>query len=541
MVFCVEGRSGGRAALFLHLHPSETLFHPLAIEKLRLPKHSVFVVGRMYLCKVKRRVMKKSLFIALFLTGLYKLQAQQRIWLSQVAREPSDRCLQVERDRQGNFYVFSTHSGGNSAGSAYHYYTITQANWSITLAQNERYNSVLGIAVARDAPFVYGMFSSPTRILGFDSPSQSGSYIGRWSKYGAVDPGRYLSNNRISIASDEHDLYFAGWYDQLFVYGTDTLVNDTTSGAVIAKVDTSLNIIWYKTIQFKSYWFFPKLQIRNKRIYCMGNYAGDLLADQFSIEPDSGVSGSFAICLDRHGQTIWLSNLTSNLHAHFTSACVGEDGCLYAGNYAGGYDWISKLSVTGTRIWQKQTPYHDMSLDFSGEHLAIAGVDQHGKGMMDLLDTSGMSLFHIEPTDVWPWFVRGLENNKYILSGSAGENNPFFPLASSPPGCGPGYCNYSDGFTLLFKDTTTTLTTNSLIRKREIMITPNPSKIFWIQLQNHSIATIEVISSMGNCVYQSRENSENIRIDMSDKPEGIYFVRISSALGCQTQRICVGN
>jgi hypothetical protein len=61
--------------------------------------------------------------------------------------------------------------------------------------------------------------------------------------------------------------------------------------------------------------------------------------------------------------------------------------------------------------------------------------------------------------------------------------------------------------------------------KGQIVIYPNPGNgIFSLQTESE-ISTVEIVDMLGEIVYSSGNFSSN-RIDISNRPKGIYFIRV---------------
>jgi hypothetical protein len=76
-----------------------------------------------------------------------------------------------------------------------------------------------------------------------------------------------------------------------------------------------------------------------------------------------------------------------------------------------------------------------------------------------------------------------------------------------------------------------------------LSVYPNPSKgIFTIEAKNKANGAMqaEVFNHLGERVYSAMLN-ESGRIDLSDKPEGVYFVQVKSAAGVLTKKIIVSR
>lgn len=75
-------------------------------------------------------------------------------------------------------------------------------------------------------------------------------------------------------------------------------------------------------------------------------------------------------------------------------------------------------------------------------------------------------------------------------------------------------------------DTTLTVTEHS--NGDMFNLFPNPSNgLFNVQMNNHADAQIKIYNVLGACVYQNNNASSNYEIDLSNQPNGIYYISIN--------------
>ena len=91
-----------------------------------------------------------------------------------------------------------------------------------------------------------------------------------------------------------------------------------------------------------------------------------------------------------------------------------------------------------------------------------------------------------------------------------------------------------------------TVSTNSIASLNELSISPNPSTgLFNIQLSfdQSEFVEFEVLDLTGKLMQSTNRNltSGQIDFDLSDAPEGVYFVRITAGAESITKRIILNK
>lgn len=99
------------------------------------------------------------------------------------------------------------------------------------------------------------------------------------------------------------------------------------------------------------------------------------------------------------------------------------------------------------------------------------------------------------------------------------------------------------GSVLWVDDVTVTLPVgiNDLEASNDFVVFPNPSKgVFTIQ-QNvfTKTTTVEVLNLLGERVYSSSANKQSQRIDLSNAPKGVYFVKLTDGTKSKVKKVVV--
>ena len=81
------------------------------------------------------------------------------------------------------------------------------------------------------------------------------------------------------------------------------------------------------------------------------------------------------------------------------------------------------------------------------------------------------------------------------------------------------------------------LTENAIETASEMSIYPNPTSGMLNITSNEEIDSVEIFNSIGNTVVSSKVAGNSSAIDMSNLPNGMYFVRVSTANGIETVKV----
>lgn len=82
-----------------------------------------------------------------------------------------------------------------------------------------------------------------------------------------------------------------------------------------------------------------------------------------------------------------------------------------------------------------------------------------------------------------------------------------------------------------------TTTENSIESATKLSIFPNPTSGMLNVTSNEEIDSVEIFNSIGNTVVSSKVAGNNSAIDMSNLPNGMYFVRVSTSNGIETVKV----
>jgi hypothetical protein len=69
-----------------------------------------------------------------------------------------------------------------------------------------------------------------------------------------------------------------------------------------------------------------------------------------------------------------------------------------------------------------------------------------------------------------------------------------------------------------------------------LVVYPNPVSD-QLTLQGEGIQHIRLITVTGACVYESAMKHDEVKIDMTDLPQGLYFLRVQSEDGMVVKKV----
>jgi len=75
--------------------------------------------------------------------------------------------------------------------------------------------------------------------------------------------------------------------------------------------------------------------------------------------------------------------------------------------------------------------------------------------------------------------------------------------------------------------------------ENDVSVFPNPSTGIFTISSSEKISVIEIYNTLGQIIYQSKVQSPTSNIDLSDKPKGIYFLRIIAEDKTYTQKLII--
>lgn len=214
---------------------------------------------------------------------------------------------------------------------------------------------------------------------------------------------------------------------------------------------------------------------------------------------------------------------------------VNAAGYYLAGITAVGFDvYLIKTDANLDTLWTTTISTFFVSSNFGNRHYStqqtfdggfiFAGYTTSGDNQVKLIKTDSMGVVqwtrYYGGTDVdWGYWVRQTPDGGYIISGMADSQSPTIIQA---------YLIKTDS---LGNSSVTTGIPNQ-ISSATISVFPNPSSgVFTFSCVDDEIKEIEIYNSLGEIVYEGTISNHQTTFDMADKPNGIYFYRVSGLNG----------
>lgn len=373
--------------------------------------------------------------------------------------------------------------------------------------------------------------------------------------------------------------------------GTFSLVSAGAEDVFVSKLDSNGDFLWAKsfgggaTDQGKSIAVDP-----SGNVYTTGFYTGtadfDPSATTYGITSVAG-SDIFVSKLDAAGNFVWAKSMGGAATERGYGIAIDASRNVYTTGYfgtadfdpgpgtfmmssAGGNDvFISKLDSTGTFVWAKSIggstndEGRSIAVDPSGNvyttGYVINVVDfDPGPGVVNLPYTSSLTNdIFLSVLDTDGNYVSGArigstsldECNSVAVDASCNVymTGRFRGTVDFDPGAGTSFLttiggSNDDVFVLKLSCITTEISTENNLANENISVFPNPSNgHFQLNIDNFNSQKInlEIFNAIGERVYTSSITKQQNEIDLSNLPEGIYFVKMISTNQMYQQKIII--
>lgn len=313
----------------------------------------------------------------------------------------------------------------------------------------------------------------------------------------------------ICVDGGNNVLVAGQYYMGSMAIGSTTVVGTAANNLFIAKYDNSGNVLWSKTATGSgsgavNHYAAGITTDASDNIYFTGNFiASTLTIGSVTVAKKGGLSATdFLIAkLDPLGNTAWVQNggggtalgtgvvRDNNDNIYVTGYFTGTE-CVFGldsvkNKNTGGNNediFVAKYSSAGTLDWATGAGgnFRDISNGIA--------VDQGGNAHLTGFTTNTVVTF-----------------GTLSLNCTGGYNDIFIAKLGNLTGVDE-----------LNKD------------KAHVTIYPNPGNgVFYLQSES-GISRLEVVNTLGQVVYSSESFTNGSKIDISDKPKGIYFVNLVS-------------
>jgi hypothetical protein len=537
----------------------------------------------------------KLLFAFLLLAHFYFGQTFTWQWARAGSGSNSETGNSVAADNSGNAYVtgyffsptvtFGTYTLTNT-GNYDTYVVKYDASGVIQWAKsaNGAFDDIAnGITLDPSGNiYITGYFTSPTLIFGTYTLTNTGGtdiFIVKYDSNGNVvwakSEGGSNSEESNSITSDQlGNIFVTGWFQSSnLTIGTNSLTNTGGGDVFIAKYDGAGNTQWASSMDGAAsdvgYGITADF-IGN--IYVCGSFKSSILTvgTFTSSNSNPGQADMFIAKYNTSGMPIWLNTNGGALEdIAYSVSCNFSNNVYITGSYKSssltfGTTTFSNASVGSCDIFvagydpsgnvQMATGFGGTSDDIAlGIATGISGDISVTGHMHSPSMTVGTKTLVNTGTSVGDVFIIELTSGGFPM-WSENEGGTLDDGGASVA-CAPGAMSifvtgFFTGPSISFGSTTLNSVGNSdmflakisisigikeFSQLNEFNIFPNPNNgIFKVITKDEDIYKLEIYSAAGELVFETIEISQ---INISDKPKGIYFVRIISESGIQSQKI----
>lgn len=392
----------------------------------------------------------------------------------------------------------------------------------------------------------------------------------------------------VSIALDNSgNIYFTGFYWTTVDFDPDTAttLNFTSAGQAdifITKFDPSGDLLWAESIGGVGNDTPSRLTVSNAgNLYLIGLYENT--AD---LNPGTGTNnftsvGSedvFVLKLDNAGNYSWANSLGGVGGENGTGIDVDPMENIYIAGafwYTTDFDpgagtlnitsmgaddvFVQKLNSSGAHVWTKicggtgAELAYGLSVDPQGNVFVTGEADapgdyDPGSGTATLTPFGGADAFMLMLDNsgnyVWSYILGGTTATDFGYTahadnfGSVYFCGSFLGMADFDPGSGTATQNASGTFGNAFiQKLNVTVGVSENQNDISFDCFPNPSNGSFIIASEESILAIEITNILGQTIYSSFPNSEEIEIDINTQPTEIYFVKAKTESGVGMKKI----
>ena len=370
--------------------------------------------------------------------------------------------------------------------------------------------------------YVSGYFSSPTIAFGSTTLTNSGGQDAFLVKYDtngnevwAKSAGGTAHDVFSSVSTDGNaNVYVTGQFlSPTISIGSTMLTNSGNRDFLIAKYDSSGNVLWAKGAQGTSDEVGNSLSADSSgSVYVTGSFISSSVTFGTSTLTNTGNQNVFLVKYDELGNVIWARSAVGANNAVGFSASADVDGNVYVSGGFGYSDTITFGTASLIPPSGSTAPLFIVKYDLNGNVLCASALSGGGD-VQNAVSADPFGNAYVTG-DFW--------SNPFILG------NDTLILTSQYDVFVAKYdCNNNVGMNELNNDT-------------NIALYPNPTNgIFNLDLEI-SVGYIFIYNILGEIVLQSKINDTQIKFDLSNQPAGIYFVNVISDSKNYSKKIIKG-
>ena len=358
--------------------------------------------------------------------------------------------------------------------------------------------------------YISGYFNSPTITFGTTTLTNSGdrdAFLVKYDTNGNViwakSAGGAALDDFSSVCTDGYaNVYVTGQFlSPTISIGSTMLTNSGNRDFLIAKYDSSGNVLWAKGAQGTSDEVGNSLSADSSgSVYVTGSFISSSVTFGTSTLTNTGNQNVFLVKYDELGNVIWARSAFGANNAVGFSASADVDGNVYVSGGFGYSDTITFGTASLSPPNGSTAPLFIVKYDLNGNVLCASALSGGGD-VQNAVSADPFGNAYVTG-DFWsnPFIVG---NDTLILTS---QYDVFVAKYD---------CNNNVGMNELNNDT-------------HIALYPNPTNgIFNLDLEI-SVGYIFIYNILGEIVLQSKINDTQIKFDLSNQPAGIYFVNVIS-------------
>lgn len=284
--------------------------------------------------------------------------------------------------------------------------------------------------------------------------------------------------------------------------GFNTNYGDSTF--YILKTDKNGNYLWQKNIYVVDFGSAREILEINNNYYIIG-YSGSYTNKMITL-----------VRLDANGSIILRKDIPLGYSVQ-SFAKFDENSFVVCGQ-----NRVTKISLSGDTIWHKQ---------FSGQMWNFHSIEITGNKNIVLSGSEGYMVMNYDYEHNMMLFLNGngtiIGSEIFYVPGDHAPQSLESVVCLSNTdfvGCGYAYINDTIRMRVVHYHDITIDISNSDIVDKPIIIYPNPTT-GKVGIDNKDVQFIEVFDLNGKLILSNQNTNQ---LDISDRPSGIYFVRVYS-------------
>jgi hypothetical protein len=512
--------------------------------------------------------MKKTYLFFILLALFFEAPAQSWQWAKITAADlqnPVFNCMAV--DNNGDFFLSTDFNDNNG-------YPIAASVSKFNAQGTELWRkNIQGSACIREIffqgndLFITGFFKSSCQFgnttvtsaggedIFVSCISTSGNFTWTKSYGGPLDEygnGIYADNSG--------NVFLTGTYSGNATFGTSSLTCQGSSNMFFAKLNANGTIMLLRSAGCADNSGSSGTRIRtdsSENIFILGRFA-DIVMDTFHLIGDHYFGSDFLCKLDQNGSALWLEQVLTGTQQFSDMVSDPLGNIITSGEGAwtnGGWIVTHKYDQAGQQLWNSGVTgscygdyYQSTSITAGAANSFIIGTASRGNCLpphfksllLAAYDPSGVIVFR-DSIDAPGANANGCISGASIRMDANGDYVICGSIVYGEIILGNDTLNEVNTGTFIAKfsvKSPSALETNDQVSE-QVHISPNPSHGLFTLSGMGPHSEIKVYNLLGAQVYSGKVEEKQIQIDLSDKPKGIYFVRLLSEKGNSTQKVVI--